>query len=293
MTGATGTVGASVLAELAARGAEVVAAVRDPAAPSARALGVPVREFTFDGSPTNAQRALEGVDRVFLMRPPQIEDVRTFLFPTIDACRAVGVRQVVFLSLQGVQVNRRTPHHAVEARLREARVPFTFLRPNFFMQNLSATYAADIRVRDEIFVPAGRSLTAFIDARDIGRVAACVLTEDGHLGKAYTLSGERALGYRDVARVLTDVLGREIRYARPREDAYLDRLRADGAPAAYIEVQRMIYRIVRANVSALPNRMVRRLTGHPAITFRQFAIDHRDVWMPDGAGGILQPGPET
>lgn len=293
VTGATGTVGSSVVAELRARGVTVIAAVRDPSTPAARALGVPLRPFDFDGSASRAAEAMEGVDRLFLLRPPPIADVATHLFPVIDASRARGVRQVVFLSLQGVQFNRRTPHHAVEAYLRRTRTPSTFLRPNFFMQNLSSVHAAEIRDDDEVFVPAGRSRTAFIDARDIGRVAARVFTEPGHIGKAYTLSGEQSLGYRRVAQILSDVLGRPIRYARPKEEVYLERLRRNGAPQEYLAVQRMIYRIVRANVSALPNRTVRRLTGRPAATFRQFAIDHRDVWMPDGVGGSLQPGPEA
>ena len=190
----------------------------------------------------------------------------------------VRARQIVFLSLQGVQHNRRTPHHAVEEYLKQVNAPYTFLRPNFFMQNLSTTYAAGIRDRGEIFVPAGRSRTAFIDARDIGRVAGTVLTETGHLRTAYTLSGEQSLSYRQVAGILSDVLHRPIRYARPSESQYLAKLATAGKPADYIAVQKMIYRIVRLNVSAFPNRSVRRLTGRPATTFRQFAERERKAW---------------
>ncbi|MBD7958120.1 NmrA family NAD(P)-binding protein [Microbacterium sp. Sa4CUA7] len=109
------------------------------------------------------------------------------------------------------------------------KAPYTFLRPNFFMQNLSTTYRDDIRYRDEIYVPAGHAFTAFIDARDIGAVAAAVFRDpDRHVGKAYTLSGEQTLTYRSVARILTRVLGRTIRYPRPSEADYLDRLRGEG-----------------------------------------------------------------
>lgn len=68
-----------------------------------------------------------------------------------------------------------------------------------------------------IYVPAGRSFTAFIDARDIGRVAATTFTEPGHTRKAYPLSGEQSLSYRTIARTMTEVLGRHITYARPSE----------------------------------------------------------------------------
>ncbi len=277
VTGATGIVGSSVVSHLLERGEAVIAGVRDPA----RAVlpdGAVAREFDFGASADELARVLDGADRLFLMRPPAIADVRRYLFPLVDAARDAGVRQVVFLSLQGVQANRRTPHHAVEAYLRETRAPYTSLRPNFFMQNLSSTYAAEIRDRDEIVVPAGRSRTAFIDARDIGRVAASVFTRPGHLGRAYTLSGEQSLSYADVARIMTRELGRPIRYTRPSERDYLASLVAKGSPEDYVAVQKMIYRVVRMNVSALPNRGVRTLTGEPATRFEEFVRDHRQVW---------------
>jgi uncharacterized protein YbjT (DUF2867 family) len=278
VTGATGSVGSAVAESLLDCGQLVVAAVREDAPTARLPSGAVPRVFDFGMSPRRLDLALAGCDRLFLMRPPAIEDVRTFLFPLIDAALRGGIRQIVFLSLQGVQQNRRTPHYAVEQYLKETGAPYTSLRPNFFMQNLSTTYATDIRDRDEVFVPAGRSFTAFIDARDIGRVAATVLTQSGHLHKAYTLSGEQTLTYRTVARILSEVLDRRIGYSRPSEREYLARLAANGRSDDYIAVQKMIYRIVRLNISALPNRMVRRLTGQPATTFREFAERERGVW---------------
>lgn len=278
VTGATGTVGSAVTEFLVESGTDVLGAVRSDGDAANLRSGVPPRRFDFSMSSTELDRALEGCDRLFLMRPPAIADVRTHLFPVIDAAVRGDIRHIVFLSLQGVRHNRTTPHFAVEEYLTSVAAPFTLLRPNFFMQNISTTHAAEVRDRDEVFVPAGRSFTAFIDARDIGRVAATVLTEPGHLGKAYTLSGEHSLTYRSVAAILSDVLGRPIRYRRPSETEYLDHLRRQAAPDDYLAVQKMIYRIVRLNVSALPNRSVRRLTGHPATTFREFAQRERAAW---------------
>lgn len=284
VTGATGLVGGSVVRHLAALGQQVIAAVRTPGN-QRWPDGVAERAFEF-GEPTAALAdVLAGVDRVFLMRPPPLGDA-TALFPLIDAARAAGVRHLVFLSLQGVQFNLATPHHAVERYLRRSGVPFTALRPNFFLQNLATTYADDIRRTSELFVPAGRARTAFVDARDVGRVAARVLTEPGHLGRAYTLSGEQSLTYADVARTMSEVLGRPIHYARPTEAEYVARLRARGVEPDFIEVQRMVHRVVRLNVSALPNRSIRTLTGTPATTLAQFVSERRDVWA-------LTPGPSN
>ncbi len=278
VTGSTGNVGAAVARHLVARGEPVISAVRDADDPAVVA-GTEPRVFDF-GNPSGWADALAGVDRLFLLRPPAIADVQRYLFPVIDAALLRGVRHIVFLSLQGVQFNTATPHHAVEKHLRAMRAPFTFLRPNFFMQNLSTTYATEIRDRSEIGVPAGRARTAFIDTDDVGRVAARVLTEPGHLGKAYTLSGEQSLSYRDVAGTLSAELGRPITYTQPSPERYAAQLRQQGATDDYIAVHTMIYTVVRSNISALPNRTVRRLTGSPATTLAQFAHRERAVWMP-------------
>lgn len=283
VTGATGTVGSAVVTHLLERGEPVVAAALDAAEAAKVPAGAEARLFDFGASSAELRAALDGCDRLFLMRPPAIADVQRYLFPLVDVAREAGIRQVVFLSLQGVQANRATPHHAVEAYLRGTGDPYTFLRPNFFAQNLSTTYARRIREAGEIFVPAGGARTAFIDARDIGRVAAAVFTSPGHLRKAYTLSGEESLTYDRVAAIMTGVLGRPIRYARPSEQEYLAALAAEGAPQDYLDVQKMIYRVVRLNISALPNRTVRRLTGVPATRFTQFVRDYAEVWTPGPA----------
>ncbi|TFC93188.1 SDR family oxidoreductase [Cryobacterium sinapicolor] len=280
VTGASGTVGRAVAAALVSAGESVVSAVRNPAG-SEFALNPPAgtpRAFDF-ADPTGWDGAFSGVDRLFLLRPPAIANVADTLIPVIDTALERGIRQIVFLSLQGVQFNPATPHHAVEKHLRLRRAPYTFLRPNFFMQNLSTVYRDGIREQGEIYLPAARARTAFVDARDIGRVAARVFTEPGHLRTAYTLSGEQSLNYDQVAEILSEVLGRRITYARPSSGDYLARLAEQGAPADFIAVQKMIYRVVRLGVSAFPNRAIRRLTGEPATTFRQFAADHRDVWL--------------
>ena len=189
------------------------------------------------------------------------------------------MRQIVFLSLQGAEFNVFTPHHKVEKYLRARKAPFTFLRPNFYMQNLSTFYQADIRDRSEIFLPAGRGRTAFIDTRDIGAVAAQVLTEEGHVGRAYTLSGRASLDYFEVARTLSAVLGRKICYADPSVREYVGRLRAQKTAEDFIRVQKTLYFVVRHNLSASTKGDTGALLGREPISLEKFAEDYRKAWL--------------
>ena len=101
------------------------------------------------------------------------------------------------------------PHAAVETWLRGSGLDWTFVRAAFFHQNLSTTYASDIRDRDEICVPAGRGATAFVDAVDVGAVAAAALLDPaGHRCRAWTITGPEALNYAQVAAILFQILGR-------------------------------------------------------------------------------------
>src|SRR5512139_749509 len=187
--GALGNVGIQVVNALQAAGRTVRAADRDLTR-LRDGFGSSVECVRFDFSqPETFAQAFEGVERMFLMRPPQISNVKRDMFPAIDAAKQAGVKYVVFLSVIGIEKMTFIPHYKVEIHLKEQGFQTTFLRCSFFMQNLSTTHRREIKERSEIFVPVGNAKTSFIDVRDIGAVAARILTEDGHAGKNYNLTG--------------------------------------------------------------------------------------------------------
>ncbi|MCU1447539.1 NmrA family NAD(P)-binding protein, partial [Cryobacterium sp.] len=249
------------------------------AAAAATAEGAVVRAFDFADRSTWS-RALAGVDRVFLIVPPTVADVGRTIIPFIDqAMEDAGVRQIVFLSAPGARFDNRSPHHLVELYLRRTRTPFTILRPNLIMQTLSTRYRDDIRLRSEIVLPAAGASAAFVDANDVGRVAARVFGEPGHLGKVYALAGEQSLSFAQVAEVLTEELGRPIRYTAASEAEYAELAAKQGAPASDVAAQAAWYTAVRRRLTALPNRSIRRLTGRPATSLRSFVEQQRQAWL--------------
>lgn len=135
VTGASGNVGAAVVDELRALGADARPALKPG--------------FDFVDASTYGT-TVAGADGLFLLRPPPIGDVKSTLNVLVDRAVDAGVKHIVFLSVAGVQDKRWVPHHAVEEHVRKTGVPFTFLRAGFFMQNLVDAYARDIRERGEI-----------------------------------------------------------------------------------------------------------------------------------------------
>lgn len=207
VTGALGNVGAEIVKRLQAAGSPFRAADLSVEKVQER-FGDSVEAVAFDFSKKETYRAaFEGIETMFLMRPPQISDVKGVMLPALDAAQAAGVQHVVFLSLIGIEKAKFVPHYKVEEYLVNSPMAWTFLRASFFMQNLNTTHRLEIKEHDEIFVPVGKARTSFIDVRDIAAVAAIALSQPGHENKAYELTGAEALDYWQAARVLSEALG--------------------------------------------------------------------------------------
>lgn len=275
VTGATGTVGSDVIERLVNRVVPVKAGIRSPGSGTAPAGAVSV-EFDF-ANPETFGSALTGVDRVFLMRPPQMSDA-TAMHPFVEAMREAGVEHVVFMSVQGAGTNPFVPHHGIETQLKKSGLGWTFLRPSFFMQNLSTTHCADIRDRDEIYVPAGRGRTNFIDAADVAEAAAVCLTTTGHESKAYEITGIEALTYEQIARILTAACGRTITYPRPSAKQFKARMKSAGHPDEFVSVMSSIYALARFGMAAGTTDAFEKLTGRKPSTFAEWATSNADCF---------------
>ncbi|MHB9003355.1 MAG: SDR family oxidoreductase [Coriobacteriia bacterium] len=278
VTGATGNVGVEVVRQLVSRGVPVKAAVRTGRGHTAPQDTSPV-VFDFE-TPETFGPALDGVDRVFLMRPPHMSDAKAFR-PFIHAMAAAGIQQVVFLSVQGAGQNIFVPHHGIEVLLKRSGLAWTFLRPSFFMQNLSTTHLADIRDHGEIYVPAGRGRTNFIDVADIGEAAAVCLSTPGHQRMAYEITGTEALTYDQVAATLSAACGRPITYPRPSSREFKAHMRAAGHNDEFIGVMGSIYAIARFGMAAGATNTFERLVGRSPCILKDWVAGTACVWQTD------------
>ena len=270
VTGATGNVGGLLCRVLTERSVGFLRGVSKPTLSNDRRLNF-LDPATFDD-------ALSGVDRVFLVRPPALAQPQRDMRPFLQACQQKAIRQVVFLSLQGAERNPWTPHAKIEALIRALALPYTFLQPSFFMQNLTQQHAKDIRDHDELFLPAGRGATNFIDARDIAAAAAIVLTEPGHVSRSYELTGPQAYRYDEVAAMLSRVLGRTIVYPQPGLLRYLWRTWRQGNPLGYALVTGVIYTVARLGMADGYSNALPELIQRPAISLDRFIEEHQAQW---------------
>lgn len=284
IAGATGNVGAETVRLLSQQLPQgtIVAGVRSPDQANHFPSGVEVVPFDFLNPQTFG--VLQNVDKLLLVRPPQLSQPKRDMLPLLQVARSSGVRHVVFLSLLGVQFNPLAPHRKIEQLIRQLGFRYTFLRPSFFMQNLITTHRADIRDRHQIILPAGQGRTSFIDVRDIAAVAARVLaseelTEQHYLDSAFDLTGSEALTYTEAAAILSEVLGTPITYRAASIGEFSRHMAAQGYPQDFIRVMIGIYSVARFGLAGKITDNLQQLLGREPILFRQFAEDYRSEWQ--------------
>lgn len=275
VTGASGNVGSFVIKALLEMGETVVAAGTD----SHKLRGlfdsvVEVVSFDFT-DPSTYDAALSQVDRIFLMRPPHLGKPED-LYPFLEKVKEYPIQLLSFLSLMGIENNKIPPHYKIEKYIEQLEIPFSHIRPGFFMQNISGIHAEEIRDRDMIFVPAGKSKTSFIDAADIGLAIATVLhTPKKHQNTAYTITGSEALDYFAVAEILSAVTGRKIQYAKPGFLKYRrDYIKRRGLDPGYVNVTVALYLMTRLGTAQAVTDDFYELTGRKPRTFLEFARDN-------------------
>ena len=280
VTGATGAVGREVVKELRAKGAAVRAAVHNSA--RVATLGWQgVENVALDyARPETFAPALEGVNHVFLVRPPVGAPGMSneSLFGVIDQAKRAGVEHIVSLATMGTEQDDGFPMRQVEKRLEASGMGYTFFRPNWYMQNFNGALAETINKMGTLFVPAGDGKTSFIDVRDVGAAAAVLLTEPGHMGKAYAPTGGQALDHHEVAAILSKVSGKTIKYVPLSDDDMRSALKGAGLAGDDIEVLLMLYRPVRQGRAAVVTPDLAKLIGRSPISFEQYARDYAASW---------------
>ena len=277
LTGISGNVGKAVVDYLISENIEFRAGVRDIEKSKQQDESIEYIHFDFEEVDTYGT-ALQGVKKVFLVRPPQLTDVKGIFIPFIKKCKEAGVEQIVFLSLLGAQSNPFPPHHKIEKAILASGIAYTFIRPSFFMQNLSTTHAEDIKERDDLFIPSGKAKISFIDTRDIGEIVGRTLVEKGHENKAYTITGSTAITYFLVADRMTRILGRKITYSNPSLFKFRKDMIHRGIKKEFATVMMILYLTTKLGMANHVNNTAEILLKRKLRTIEDFIKDYAKVW---------------
>jgi uncharacterized protein YbjT (DUF2867 family) len=284
ITGATGILGSAVLDRLGATDVDLRVLIRDEVkARSLRDRGVEVAVADFL-QPETLAPALEGVRVVFLLTPISPEQV-TQAGNVITAARASGhTPRIVRLSVQKASRDAPTKvgrqHAEIEDVVMSSGLPYTLLRPQSFMQN-TLMVAPTVAAEGTIYQPSKDGRLGMIDARDVGEVAAKVLTEEGHDGEVYTLTGPAAISFHDVARALSEVLGKAVRYVDVPPEAAKAAMLRRGVPEWRADALNEYAKAHSEGYSDFTTDDVARLTGHRATSYEQFAHDFAQAFRGD------------
>jgi len=276
ITGAGGTVGTALVNELKESDQQIRLTFHSQAkAAHAAAAGYDAVAVEY-AQPETLEPAFDGVDALFLLGTGVLGQAAGEI-NVVDAAKAAGVKRIVKLSVWSADAEEYAlarMHRTVERAIEASGLEWTFLRPNNFMQSFIAYDADSIRAEGAFYIPAGAAKVNHIDVRDIARVAARALTAPGHAGKAYNLSGPRAISYTEVAGILSDVLGKQVRYVDVPDEAARSAIIAGGAPEQYADVLIELNQYFRAGGAAGVSAVVKDVTGRDPITFEQFAREH-------------------
>ncbi|WIX87768.1 NAD(P)H-binding protein [Amycolatopsis sp. DG1A-15b] len=273
--GATGKVGRHLVPALLDAGAEVRALTRDPAKARIDPRAEVVRG---DLDTSDLPALLAGADRVFVLSQGHSADREA---AAARAAAQAGVTHLVKLSTTGVHFGQNDPvsrtHAEAEQAVREAGPAWTILRPGAFMDNRFA-WVGSIRDENAVYVPDTDPPSALIHVRDIAAVAALVLTTPGHEGATYELTGGEALTTEQQVAILSEAIGRPLKYVEETESAAKERLiRMFGWPAKAVDG---LFALKRE--SAPHERVVfdtvERLLGRPPLTFATWARENASAY---------------
>ncbi|REJ76111.1 MAG: NmrA family transcriptional regulator [Acidobacteria bacterium] len=239
--------------------------------------GVPVRIGSRSASPSfdwgneaGWDACLEGVESVYISFAPDLaipgatDSIRTL----VDKAKKKGVKKLVLLSGRGEEEAQ-----ASERIVQESGLEWTIVRASWFNQNFSEGAFIEMVLSGQITLPAGSTKEPFVDVHDIADVALAALTEDGHGGEVYEVTGPRLMSFADVASDLSDVTNRPIEYVEIPHEAFVGHIRESGAPKDVVWIMDYLFSTVLDGRNSYVTDGVQRALGRKPKDFSDYARD--------------------
>jgi len=255
------------------RGLRVRALVRDHTKGRSR-LGPGANTVLFDFfDPDTYRPAFENAERLLLINAPAtVADGERHTCAAIDSAREHGIRRIVYLSIFSTDTMPDMPHSHVERHIRAAGMEYVIVRVNLFMQDFTGMLRDTVINQEHIYLPAADGRVSFIDVHDVAAVISRALTMNlCESGMVLSATGPEALGYAQVADIVSRESGRLVEYDNPSPDEYARTMHSRGVASKAVAFMLALYEAVREGRMAPTTDTVRLFTGRQAIRFEQFA----------------------
>ncbi len=281
VSGATGMIGGLLVDALVEREVPLTAMVR-PGSDLGRLAGQPgvqVVEGDFD-NPASLRQALAGVQRAFLVTNSS-ERTEGQQKAFVAAAKATGVTHVVKLSQLHAAADSPVRflryHAAVESALKGSGLAYTFVRPNLILQ--AYLPFAPMIAQGLLQAPIDDAQVSVADARDIAAVVAAALTEPGHEGQIYQVTGPESLTHSQIAAAFGEAAGHDVAFQSVSGEDFVATLKQIGMPAWQAEGLAEDYAHYQRGEAAMVSGDVEQVTGRPARSVRQFADDYATAFQ--------------
>lgn len=285
ITGATGNIGTEVIHYLCELNTEfeVIAAVRNVERARRKFSDKPklgFRQFDFEDTQTFAS-AFKGIEILFLLRPPHISQVEEYFVPLLQSAQEKGIQDIVFLSVQGAEKSKVIPHNKIEGLIKSIGFDFIFVRPSYFMQNLTTTLLPEILDSQTITLPAGKAKFNWIDVKDIGEASArLLLSFENYQNKAYEITGTENKNFAEVTELMSDLIGIKFRYKSINPICFYFKKRKEGIQRGFAIVMTILHFLPRFQKEPQISANVNKLISKDPTTIAEFITREKGkLWL--------------
>ncbi|WP_026211305.1 NmrA family NAD(P)-binding protein [Lewinella cohaerens] len=285
ITGATGNIGREVIHYLCEldQASEIIAAVRNVETAKEKLPAVQnlsYRQFDFENEEL-FDTAFEDIDILFLLRPPPISQVEVIFRPLLLSAKENGVDKVVFLSVQGAEKSTVIPHNKIERLIKSLGFKYIFVRPSYFMQNLTTTLLPEIRKDQTITLPSAQAKFNWIDVKNIGEATAVLIKsfEEYH-NNAYIITGEENKHFQEVADLMSKVTGEDITFKSRNPLSFYFKKRKEGRKSGFALVMTMLHFLPRIQEEPEITNDFYSITGKKPTSLAEFLEREKDEIKP-------------
>jgi uncharacterized protein YbjT (DUF2867 family) len=284
ITGATGNIGTEVIRFLCGSkpDSEIIAAVRNPDTAKAELAKYPdlsFRHFDFENRETFGS-AFQDIDILFLLRPPHISEIKEVFGPLLESARKHGINKIVFLSVQGAEKSKVIPHNKLERLIKEFGFEHIFVRPSYFMQNLTTTLLPEIREKHSLSLPSKNAKFNWIDVRNIGEACAELITSfEKYKNRAFEITGTENMSFPEVTDLMSRVLGMKIEYRSMNPLSFYFRKRKEGLKSDFAIVMTLLHFLPHLQKEPEISLNYKMLTSKEPTKLKEFIQREKEVFL--------------